>query len=185
MLAKGFHICKICKEDCGFWSHGHYSRNKIDEQGDESNEEISRYLCRKHKDKYPTFSCLPEELIPYRQYSLFLIFKLLMEYSCSEELPKNKRLEKAVNIEGSPKKKLDITQIHIYSFERLIQGAIDKISIITKKTICKIAEFIEYCNQFKYEEEIGVLAISRYFFQISERFLFGVASQHRKPSILY
>jgi len=119
--------------------------------------------------------------MPYHQYSIAYIFKVLksigkeafegrIRKTFLEKLSREKSFE---NLENS----------HIKHFIRILEKAKDRYSMLTNEVYSSISSFIEASLKFTYRGRHGFLAMKHYFFEHQERFLFGIASQHRRSSL--
>jgi transposase-like protein len=166
--------CPICNGYCSPIKHGGYWRNSISADGVKEKIRIQRYLC---KSTERTFSFLPEHLIPYRVPSLPLLAELWRTMLFSGKSHQQtladigKRFTETVvaNMEYSC----------LQDFSRILQAAMERVTILHAKPFSSILNFFEYCEHYRHNGRTGFLAIAQSFYAQHHQFLFGTASQHR------
>lgn len=165
----------ICERVCGFIKHGFYSRGKIKSDGSQAIIRIQRYFC---KIKRRTFSYLPEELIPYRVFSLGIIFELLRIMFDSVGQSQQQQLAKIV-YKYDKKPVVNICFAQLEKMKTLLNCAMNKYTFLTGKHFDTLPDFFEYCQGYKFNNHTGYLAIKQSIYCQSKDFLFGTASQFR------
>ena len=178
--------CPICgSSDCARF-HKYYKRKVIDIDGSHyADFPIARFLCRNRR---LTFSLLPDQLVPYRKYSLELIILILQ--LCYEE-DRNKALDQIGKV-GI----YSVTYYYILIFIKILKEGLEK-AIVTgyyselNKIVGyqdseegRLISFIRFLRAFEFSERRciikGPCALSYDFYLRSDgRFLFGTPSQFR------
>ncbi len=145
---------------------------------------IQRYLCKffKNKDLKKTFSYLPENIIPYRVYSLEIIvgFLELLLFKLNKEATQEKIVENIINKYSADSDIKDICFIQIKEFIKMMEIAKNKFTSLTNKTFESVTEFFQYCRNYKFYGSTGFLAIKQFIYCQHQQFLFGTASQFRR-----
>jgi len=189
------YCCPIChgKECC--IRHGYYFRQVIDEHGTFFKYfPIARYICqRKGKAKLSdrTFSLLPWQLIPYRKWTIELMFSIAAyhsEHSIKETLDKFEIETTPTYLSSSIKKVILSSADQLSDIQEIILSGLDKLKICRMISFdTSYREFIIYCQSYVSASEQrrirGPTALSwDYYKKNSEyyensHFLFGCAAQ--------
>jgi Domain of unknown function (DUF6431) len=174
-------ICKICNTACGFSKYGTYTRWIIYSLGEKIRTKIQRYLCKSNpvKGKSKTFSLLPEEAIPYHQYSLQVIMIILDSFFKATAKTNEGKLNKLYNQFPENSHINNIELSHIRHFEKTITKALNRFNALTAAKIDTLKQFINYCREYEFNGRTTEFAVTEFFYVKFKRFLFGEASQHR------
>ncbi len=166
---------------CGFIKHGFYKRWAIGILGKAIRVRIQRYLCKnkKCKGKKKTFSYLPEDLIPYRVYSLEIIINFLESLLETSGVTQEQMVERIVNNYEADSALEDLSFVQLKDFMKMMKATMHKFTSLTKQTFKNLPEFFRYCQNYKFQDRIGFLAIKQFIYCQHQQFLFGTASQFR------
>lgn len=188
------HCCPICHgKECAI-RHGYYFRQVIDEDGTFFKEfPITRYLCQrkgKAKLKDRTFSLLPWQLIPYRKWTIELMFSIASyrsEHSIKESLDKFEIETTAADLATDIKKVMLSSAGQFTDIEEIILSGLEKVKISRMISFdTSYSDFISYCRNYVAEsdEKIRGPTILAWYYYIKQggyyensQFLFGCAAQ--------
>ena len=186
--------CPICHgKECAV-RHGYYFRQVIDESGTfYKSFPIARYLCqRKGKAKLSarTFSLLAWQLIPYRKWTIELMFSIASyrsEHSIKESLDKFEIETTAADLVTGIKKVILSNAGQFTDIEEIILSGLEKVKISRMISFdTSYSDFITYCRNYVSEsaEKIRGPTILAWDYYIKQggyyensQFLFGCAAQ--------
>ncbi len=168
-----YKLCPVCNFSCNYIKYGTYKRYCINNIGEKSIINIQRLFCKK---KDSTFSILPDNLIPYKIFSIDFIFNVMNILQYYKNFSSTKSLNK---ISESMPNASFLSPCHLQYFTKIIKTSMNKASFIFNKTYKTILDFITFCKDCKYRCLQGAVALNVLCYKKSQHFLFGISSQHR------
>ena len=174
-------ICPICQTACGFIRNGKYKRCTYILSGMKIRDEICRFLCilKRKEKKFPTFSILMCDRIPYVQYTITLIIALLNGISESGQATQHGKIDESTARFEEKDHLIHVEGSHIRFFREYIGRGMRKFQNKTDQEFTGIDAFLAYCNDFQARPPNLAAGLSLWFFEKTHFFLFGTGSQHR------